>query len=152
MVKIIGFGKSGSKVLQKYLKMSNHDGIEVYCLNSKEDLKIIESIRHAKVLVFGGLGGSSTKLLYQALPKLKNNNCKVAVLATIPFEVEDENRLLVSLSAMNFIKEIADEPIIISCDSFLNPKRSVFTLDYAFDCVDVELAIMLNDIFKNIEI
>ena len=89
MIKIISFGDSGNKILQKYVKMSGYSDIDKYCLNSNKVLKIIESIKNAKVLVVGGLGGSSTKLLYQTLPKLKDNNCKVAVLATIPFEVEE---------------------------------------------------------------
>ena len=152
MLKTIGFGKSGNEILQKYAKMSGYSDIDKYCLNSNKDLKIIETIKNAKVLVVGGLGGSSTKLLYQALPKLKDNNCKVAVLATIPFEVEECNRLLTALSIMDFIEETTNESIIVPCDSFVDPKKTFYTLEDVFDCIDVEIAMMLNDIFKNIEI
>ena len=48
MIKIISFGESGNKVLQKYAKMSGYSDMDKHCLNSKEDLKIIESIKNTK--------------------------------------------------------------------------------------------------------
>ena len=48
MLKTIGFGKSGNEILQKYAKMSSYSDMDKHCLNSKEDLKIIESIKNTK--------------------------------------------------------------------------------------------------------
>lgn len=152
MFKIVAFGKSGNEILRKYDEVASYNDFEKFSLNQRKDLKIIDSIKNSNVFIVGGLGGSSTKLLYQALPKLKDNNCKVAVLATIPFEVEECNRLLTALSVMDFIEETTNESIIVPCDSFVDPKKTFYTLEDAFNCIDVELAMMLNDIFKNIEI
>ena len=150
MLKTIGFGKSGNEILQKYAKMSGYSDIDKYCLNSTKDLKIIESIKSAKVLVVGGLGGSSTKLLYQALPKLKDNNCKVAVLATIPFNVEPKKKWIVALDATDFIDESADESIVAYSNCLVDLKEKNYAIDVAFECLDIEMAMMLNGILENV--
>ena len=133
MFKIVALGKSGNEILRKYDKVASYNDFEKFSLNQRKDLKIIDSIKNSNVLIVGGLGGNSTRLIYEAILNLKMNRCKVVVLATIPFNVEPKKKWIVALDATDFIDESADESIIAYSNCLVDLKEKNYAIDVAFE-------------------
>ena len=150
MFKIVALGKSGNEILRKYDKVASYNDFEKFSLNQRKDLKVIDSIKNSNVLIVGGLGGNSTRLIYEAILNLKMNRCKVVVLATIPFNVEPKKKWIVALDATDFIDELADESIIAYSNCLIDLKEKNYAIDVAFECLDIEMAMMLNGILENV--
>ena len=112
MFKIVAFGKSGNEILRKYDEVASYNDFEKFSLNQRKDLKIINLIKNSNVLIVGGLGGNSTRLIYEAILNLKVNRCKIVVLATIPFNIEPKKKWIIAFDAIDYIDELADESII----------------------------------------